>query len=56
MNARGKLNRAYLNGSLLIAGAVGLVTQSWTIFAVTFVVLLVMDVCSDNIRLRRRRK
>ena len=32
MNARQKLNIAHVNGALVIAGIVGLVTQSWFAF------------------------
>jgi hypothetical protein len=35
MNAREKLNFAYLNGSLLIAGVAGYLTGSWLVFGVT---------------------
>ena len=34
MGARTKLNSAYLNGCLLIAAALGLVSGSWPVFAV----------------------
>ena len=52
MGARQKLNRASLNGSLLIAAAVGLVTGSLGIFFVVFVVLAAASVYTGDIRPR----
>jgi hypothetical protein len=55
MGARSKLNGAYLNGALLIAGLVGGVTGSWALFGVALAGLLVSDIVSGSIRLGRRK-
>lgn len=50
MGAKRKLNQAYFNGSLITAGVLGLVTQSWLIFGVVLVGALAANVASRNIR------
>lgn len=40
MGVRQKLNSSYANGSLLVAGLIGLLTQSWLIFFVALFSLL----------------
>ncbi len=55
MNARHKLNAAYVNGTLLVAGTLGLVTQSWALFGVALVIGLALDYWAGNIRPSSRR-
>lgn len=50
MSARHKLNQAVVQGTLLVAGLLGLVTQSWTIFAIAAVTLLALSIHSGDIR------
>ena len=51
MGARTKLNRAFINGALLIAAVCGFISQSWTAFWITVAVLLLLSVASGEIRL-----
>lgn len=53
MNARNKLNIAYLNGAVIVAGIAGLLTQSWAIFGVVLVGLLIGNVITGAIRPKR---
>lgn len=53
MNARNKLNVAYLNGAVIVAGILGLLTQSWAIFGVVLIGLLIGNVLSGAIRSKR---
>lgn len=53
MGARKKLNAAYFGGSFFIAGVLGLLTGSWTIFALTLAVLLVLNCYDGSIRPKR---
>jgi hypothetical protein len=55
MNARTKLNVAYLNGSLILAAAAGSLTDSWAIGVLTWGVLLGGGLATGEIRPRRRR-
>lgn len=55
MNARRKLNVAFLNGSLLLAGAIGLWTGSCLVFAVALAALVMGNVWAGYIRLKRRK-
>lgn len=50
MNSRNKLNIAYFNGSVALAGLVGLLVDSWSIFAVALVVLVIGNVFTGDIR------
>jgi hypothetical protein len=50
MGAKQKLNSAHLWGALVIAGLVGLVTQSWTVFLVALTGVIVVDVIAGDIR------
>ena len=52
MGARQKLNRAYVNGSLLAAAAVGWLSQSWLAFVLTLGVLLGCHLFLGEIRPR----
>ena len=53
MSARQKLNGAYLTGSLMMAGLVGLVTGSWMVFGVAFGTMAAIDLATGNIRPNR---
>ena len=50
MSARKKLNSSYIGGSLVLSGAIGLMTQSWAIFLVLLVLLLAIHLYEGNIR------
>jgi hypothetical protein len=54
MNAREKLNWAYVNGAVVIAGVVGLLAKSWTVFGVSLVVVVIVHLGSGGIRPKRR--
>ena len=54
MNARKKLNAAYLNGSLVIAVVIGVLAGSWTVFVLTLAALLVGNLLTGEIRPPRR--
>ena len=55
MSARHKLNAAYLNGSLTIAGIIGGISESFVVFGITFAVLMIGNIHGGDIRLNRRR-
>ena len=55
MGARTKLNKAYLNGSLVVAAALGLVTQSWIVFLGSAALGIGISLYSGDIRLGKRR-
>ena len=50
MGARNKLNSSYLNGALLIAGTVGLIAGSWTVFIVACIALVGSSIVAGEIR------
>lgn len=56
MSARQKLNLAHLNGGLVLAGLVGLLTGSWVVFVVVFGTLTAIDLVAGNIRPARRER
>jgi hypothetical protein len=56
MSARRKLNGTHLTGGLVVAGLVGLLTGSWSVFVVVFGTLAVIDVAAGNIRPSRRQR
>jgi len=56
VSARTKLNRAYLNGSLLVAGTLGVALSSWPVFAVSLAGLLAANVAFNEIRLPRNKR
>ena len=56
MNARRKLNSAYMSGSLLLSGWVGLCFQSWYAFGIAMVLLVVLNIESGNIRVAGSRR
>jgi hypothetical protein len=53
MSTRTRLNRAFLNGSLLVAGVIGVASGSFGVFAVSFAGLLAANVVFREIRLPR---
>lgn len=56
MGARQKLNRAYINGSLLCAVGAGLLTQSAVAFVVVLATSLALNMKDQLIRPDRRRR
>ena len=56
MGARHKLNQAYFNGSLIIAGVVGMATESIGIFIVVLGVLVMFNLHSGDIRTNKRNR
>jgi hypothetical protein len=54
MNARQKLNLAYINGAVVISGVVGLLAGSWGVFCLALIVLVVIHLGSGGIRPERR--
>ena len=50
MGARHKLNAAYFYGCILVAAALGLAAQSWTLFLVALAVSLGLGVHAGDIR------
>ena len=55
MSARRKLNVGFFNGSLIVAAFVGWLFRSWTMFAITFAVLLIGNLLLGEIRPTRRK-
>jgi hypothetical protein len=55
LTARHKLNSANVLGCLLIAGVVGGMTSSWTVFLITAIVLVALALNSGDIRLTGRK-
>ena len=56
MGARHKLNQAYLNGSLLMAGAIGWAMESMTVFIVALGALVMLSLHSGDIRPNQRER
>ena len=56
MTARHKLNVAFVNGALIVAGVVGLAFQSWLVFLVVAVVLVVGALYTGDVRQRPKRR
>jgi hypothetical protein len=54
MGARQKLNRAYINGTLLTSGALGAMTGSWTVFVLSAAGLIVANLWNNEIRLKQK--
>lgn len=54
MKARNKLNAGHINGILIFAGLIALITRSWTSFIVAVVALLVTSILSSDIRFSLR--
>ena len=55
MSARKKLNIAFVNGSLVVAAAIGLLAGSWPVFWVALAVLLGANIYRGDIRPPRPR-
>ena len=55
MSARHKLNTAYFQGAVVIAGVVGLATGSWKIFFLGLVILVAGGLYGGDIRPRSGR-
>ena len=53
-SARHKLNAAYIHGSLIIAGLLGAIGQSWNVFILTAAVLTATSVLGGEIRLKQQ--
>ena len=54
MGARQKLNAGYINSALLLAAVAGWVGDSWVVFVVALMALLVSSVLGNDIRFRGR--
>ena len=50
MSARNKLNAAYFNGILFIAGVLGLATESGVVFLLSAAVLFITSLQAGDIR------
>jgi hypothetical protein len=53
MNARTKLNAAYMTGSVVVAGVLGAVANSWLIFGIVLIVLIGINLSRGEIRPRQ---
>ena len=56
MGARQQLNRAFFNGSLLLAAAAGALTGSWLVFGLALAVLVAGNLYAGEIRPTRRKR
>ena len=54
MGARHKLNRAFFNGSLVLAGVIGYWADSWLLFGLAFLTLLAWNLRAGDIRPNRK--
>ena len=50
MSAKHKLNQAHFLGSLIVAGLIGGVTGSWTVFWIAFTSLVLVGFHAGDIR------
>ncbi len=55
MGARHKLNQAYVNGAVIFAAVIGVLTESWPIFFVTLGLSIAIAVHAGDIRPTKRR-
>jgi hypothetical protein len=55
LSARHKLNAAFFNGSLFLAGVAGALTGSWLVFSLALAALVAANVVAGEIRPDRRR-
>jgi hypothetical protein len=55
VNARQKLNSGHINGALIVAGLIGGLAGSWTIFGLALAGLVVTKLISGDIRLNGRK-
>ena len=56
MAARAQLNRAFFNGSVLLAAAAGALTGSWLIFGLALAILVAGNLYAGEIRPTRRKR
>jgi type IV secretory pathway TrbD component len=56
MNAREKLNAAYVQGALILAAVVGVLAQSWIAFGFTLAVLICCAHYDGAIRIQRHKR
>ncbi|MEQ8785614.1 MAG: hypothetical protein RIC55_04925 [Pirellulaceae bacterium] len=56
MSARHKLNVAFVNGALIVAGVVGMAFRSWLVFLIVAVVLVVGAIYAGDVRQRPKRR
>jgi hypothetical protein len=56
MGARAKLNRAFFNGSLLLACVAGAVTGSWLVFGLALAALVAVNIATSEIRFSKRQR
>jgi len=56
LGARNKLNSIYFGSSVAIAGIIGGLTGSWTVFVVTAGVLIACSLGDGGIRPNKRRR
>jgi hypothetical protein len=56
MSARRKLNAAFFNGSLIVAAVIGLLFESWAVFGLILVVLVIGNLVAGEIRPDNRRQ
>ena len=56
MSARQKLNQGYIQGSLVIAGAIGVACESWVVFWIAALILVGLSTHSGEIRPTQRRR
>jgi hypothetical protein len=55
VSARKKLNYAYLNGAIVVAGLVGGLTGSWPVFFIAATALCVGAIYAGDVRFTNRR-
>ena len=55
MGARNKLNVAVFNGCAIVAGLIGVFSQSWLVFFIALIVALLLAIADDDVRLTPRR-
>ena len=50
MNAREKLNIAYVNGALVVAGVLAMLAESWMVFWLSLIGLVIVHLGTGGIR------
>lgn len=50
MSAKHKLNTSYMNGALIVAGLIGAISGSWTVFTIALAALVIGAVHAGDIR------
>jgi len=56
MRTRERLNVAFVQGSVVLAGLIGMLLHSWGAFFIALAIALCQNLWSNEIRLRRRKK